>query len=319
MANQRSAGKLGLAILLMLCTTLCFAALDATSKYLSRTYPIPMLVWGRYSFHFLIMMIFLAPSMRWKLVATQYPIAQITRGFMLVGTTGFSMVGFSLMPLAESTALLFVTPLIVVILSHWLLKESITVKHWLAVLAGFGGALLIARPGGALNQQGIVWMTLAAACYSIYQIKTRQLSPTENSWTMLFYTALIGTISMTLSAPIYWGGPTPDWGDAILIASLGAYGGAGHLLMIRAFRYAAASLVSPLLYAQLIWSVLLGMVIYHHTPDLFSLMGMLIIAASSISVAILANQRANQHTDQHANSPTPLKPEAAPEDRDKAC
>jgi drug/metabolite transporter (DMT)-like permease len=113
------------------------------------------------------------------------------------------------------------------------------------VIAGFGGALLIARPGGALNAEGIVWMTLAAACYAIYQIQTRQLSPTENTLTMLFYTALVGTVSMTLAAPLYWGGPTPSWLDAALIASLGIYGGTGHLMLTRAFRYAAASFLSP--------------------------------------------------------------------------
>jgi hypothetical protein len=74
--------------------------------------------------------------------------------------------------------------------------------------------LLIARPGGALNVEGIVWMSLAAACYAIYQIQTRQLSPTENTLTMLFYTALVGTVSMTLAAPLYWGGPTPSLVDA---------------------------------------------------------------------------------------------------------
>ena len=306
-AEAHARRKTGLAVLLMLGATLCFAALDATSKHLSKTYPVPMMVWGRYTFHCLMMVLFLAPSMRWQLIATTRPVAQITRALMLVGTTGFSMVGFSLMPLAESTAFLFVTPLVVVILSHWLLKESITRGHWLAVMAGFGGALMIARPGGALNLEGILWMSLAAACYAIYQIQTRQLSPTENTLTMLFYTALIGTVSMSLGAPLYWGGPTPDWIDAALIASLGVYGGTGHLLLIRAFRYAAASFLSPFLYAQLIWATLLGMVIYNHTPDLFSMAGMVVIAASSISVALLARR------------PSPLKQEAVATDRDKAC
>ncbi|MCX7146800.1 MAG: hypothetical protein NT042_11495, partial [Sulfuritalea sp.] len=54
--------KVGFAVLLMLGATLCFAALDATSKHLSKTYPIPMMVWGRYTFHCLMMVIFLAPS-----------------------------------------------------------------------------------------------------------------------------------------------------------------------------------------------------------------------------------------------------------------
>lgn len=295
--------KVGFAVLLMLGATLCFAALDATSKHLSKTYPIPMMVWGRYTFHCLMMVIFLAPSMRLQLVATSRPIAQITRALLLVGTTGFSMVGFSLMPLAESTAFLFITPLVVVILSHWLLKESITGGHWMAVIAGFCGALLIARPGGALNAQGIFWMSLAAACYAFYQVQTRQLSPTENTVTMLFYTALVGTVSMTLAAPLYWGGPMPDWIDAALIASLGLYGGTGHLMLTRAFRYAAASFLSPFLYAQLIWAMLLGAVFYDHLPDLLSIAGMAVIAASSLSIALMEK----------------LRQASAAKDRDRAC
>ncbi len=297
--------KTGLAILLMLGATLCFAALDATSKHLSATYPIPMMVWGRYTFHCLMMLLFLAPTMRWQLVSTTRPMAQITRAMMLVGTTGFSMMGFSLMPLAESTAFLFVTPLVVVLLSHWLLKEHVTRGHWLAVAAGFGGAMLIARPGGALTTEGIIWMTLAAACYAIYQIQTRQLSPTENTVTMLFYTALIGTVSMTVAAPLYWGGPMPDLIDAALIASLGIYGGTGHLMLTRAFRYSPASFLSPFLYAQLIWAGVLGLVVYRHTPDMLSIAGMAVITASSIAVALLVRP---------APSPAPVAV-----DRDKAC
>ena len=67
--------KVGFAVLLMVGATLCFAALDATSKYLSRTYPIPMMVWGRYAFHCLMMLLFLAPSMRFELIATSRPTA----------------------------------------------------------------------------------------------------------------------------------------------------------------------------------------------------------------------------------------------------
>jgi drug/metabolite transporter (DMT)-like permease len=103
---------------------------------------------------------------------------------------------------------------------------------------------------------------------------------------MLFYTALVGTVSMTLAAPLYWGGPMPDWTDAALIASLGIYGGTGHLLLTRAFRYAAASFLSPFLYAQLIWATLLGGMFYDHLPDLLSIAGMAVIAISSLSIAL---------------------------------
>jgi drug/metabolite transporter (DMT)-like permease len=205
---------------------------------------------------------------------------------MLVGTTGFAMAGISIMPLAESTALLFVTPLIVVILASWLLRESVSAGRWIAVVAGFAGALLIARPGGAMTTQGIILMSLATLCYAIYQVQTRQMSVTENTVTMWFYTALVGTVAMTLAAPLYWGGPMPGPLQALAIASLGIYGGTGHLLMTRAFRHAPASALSPFLYAQLIWATLLGWLFYDQLPDLLSVSGMVVIAASSLSIAL---------------------------------
>ena len=284
-------GRPFIGILLMLGAGLCFAALDATSKHLTQTFPVPMLVWARYTVHLVLMLIFLAPSMRTKLIATQRPVALTARALMLVGTTGFAMAGIAIMPLAESTAFLFITPLIVVILANWLLRESVTAGRWIAIVAGFAGALLIARPGGALSLQGIVLMSLAAACYSIYQVQTRQMSVSENTVTMLFYTALVGTVSMSLAAPLYWGGPVPDWINAALIASLGLYGGTGHLMLTRAFRYANASFLSPFLYAQLIWAMLLGWLFYQHLPDLLSVAGMAVIVGSSLSIAVAERMR----------------------------
>ncbi|MBK8119639.1 MAG: DMT family transporter [Sulfuritalea sp.] len=273
-------------ILLMLGAGLCFAALDATSKHLTQTFPVPMLVWARYTVHLLLMLVFLGPSMRAKLIDTQRPLALTARALMLVGTTGFAMAGIAIMPLAESTAFLFITPLIVVILASWLLRESVTPGRWIAIVVGFAGALLIARPGGALSLQGIVLMSLAAACYSIYQVQTRQMSLSENTVTMLFYTALVGTVSMSLAAPLYWGGPMPNAWQGLAIASLGIYGGTGHLLMTRAFRHAEASTLSPFLYAQLIWATLLGWLFYDHLPDPLSVAGMAVIAGSSLSIAL---------------------------------
>ena len=73
--------------------------------------------------------------------------------------------------------------------------------------------------------------------------------------------------------------------DAVLIASLGLYGGTGHLMLTRAFRYAPASFLSPFLYVQLIWAMLLGWLFFGHLPDLLSLAGMAVIVGSSLSIA----------------------------------
>lgn len=273
-------------ILLMLGAVFCFAALDATSKRMAQTFPVPLLVWARYSVHFLLMLAFLGPSMRLKLVTTAHPRRQIIRGLTLVGTSLFGMTGFAILPLAEATALLFVAPLIVVILARFLLHENITAGRWLAVVAGFAGALLIARPGGALSFTGVIFMALAAICYAFYQVQTRRLSATENTLTMLFYTALIGTLSMTLVAPFYWGGPRPDVVQSLQIVSMGILGGTGHLLLTRAFHHAPASMLSPVIYVQIIWATLFGWVFHAHLPDGLSVIGIGVIAGSSLFIAL---------------------------------
>lgn len=273
--------------LLMLAAVLCFALLDATAKHLSQKFPVPMLVWARYTFHLLLMLVFLAPSLRWKLVATQRPWLQTVRALMLVCVTGFAMAAFRLLPLAETTALLFITPLLVALLAGPFLRERVTWRHWAASLAGFAGALLIARPGGgASDLTGVLFVLAAALCYSIYQIQTRQLSPTENTLTMLFYTALVGTITMTLATPLYWSGPWPDGIEAAWIAALGIFGGTGHFLLISAFRHAPAITLSPLLYVQLVWAAALGWLLFGDWPDAISLLGMALIVGSSLSLVL---------------------------------
>ena len=273
-------------VMLMLAALVCFALLDATSKHLSQIYSVPLLVWARYTLHCLMMVIVLAPSMRMKLIATQKPLTQVVRGTLLVAVTGFAMAAFRIMPLAEATALLFVAPLFVVMLSGPLLGERAGSLRWLAVSAGFGGTLLIAKPGGDLPIVGIALALTAAACYSLYQILTRRLSATESTITMLFYTALMGTAVMTLGLPWYWRGPIPGALDALMIASLGFFGGFGHLLLIRAFRHAPASTLSTFQYTQLIWATLFGWGFYHQLPDALAILGMLIVAGSGLMVAL---------------------------------
>ena len=278
-------------IALMVAALFLFASLDATSKHLSQTYAVPLLVWARYTLHCLMMVIFLAPSMRWKLVATGRPWRQAVRGVLLVGVTGFAMAAFRIMPLAEATALLFITPLFVALLAGPMLGEQVGRLRWLAVAIGFAGTLLIARPGSDLSVPGVALCLAAAGCYALYQIQTRILSPGESSVTMLFYTALIGTLVMSLGLPWFWSGPWPTATDALLIASLGLYGGVGHFLLIHAFRDTTASTLSTVQYVQLIWATLLGWIFYDQLPDALSGIGMAIVAGSGLAVTLAERRR----------------------------
>ncbi len=274
------------AAVLMLAALLLFALLDATSKHLSQTFNVPLLVWARYAVHLLLMTAFLGPTHGLRLVRTDRPLAQVLRALLLVAVTGFAMAAFRIMPLAETTALIFVTPLIVALLAGPFLGERVGPLRWLAAFAGFGGVLLIARPGGALSLEGVTYTTIAAVCYALYQIQTRRMAATEQPVTMVFYTALAGTGAMSLALPWIWYGPAPGIVEVVMICSLALYGGTGHYLLTHAFRCAPASTLAPLLYAQLVWAALLGWLIYGQWPDGTSILGMLVIVGSGIAVAL---------------------------------
>jgi drug/metabolite transporter (DMT)-like permease len=272
-------------VALMVAAVLCFALLDATSKHLSQTFNVPLLVWARYTVHCLLMIAILGPSHGTRLVATSQPLAQIGRALLLVAVTGFAMAAFRVMPLAETTAMIFVTPLIVALLAGPFLGEHVGVPRWLAALVGFGGTLLIARPGGTLPVEGIAYTLIAAVCYAFYQIQTRKMAATEKPVTMVFYTALVGTTAMSLALPWIWHGPAPSVIETAMIASLALYGGTGHFLLTHAFRHAPASTLAPFLYAQLIWAALLGWLFYDQWPDALSIAGMTTIVAGGVAVA----------------------------------
>lgn len=280
-------------MLLLLGSLFFFAALDATAKHLAQTYSVPFLVWARYTVHCLLMLAVLGPRQRWRLVATRRPLLQVVRGLMLVGCTGFGIAALSRMPLAETTAVAFTAPLIVALLAGPWLGERLTAGRWLAILAGFGGVLLIARPGSAVTVDGATLALLAASFYAVYQILTRQLAATEPTVTLVFYSALVGTLGTTLLQPwsVLPATPLPTI-DRAMIAALGILGGSGHYLLTRAFRHAPASVLSPFIYVQLIWATLLGALVFGHWPGSFSFLGMAIIVGSGLWLALAARRGA---------------------------
>lgn len=273
-------------VLLFLAALFLFAALDATAKYLNAYFAVPLLVWARYLVHFVIMLVAMAPGMGREIIVTRRPWLMSFRALMLVGVTLLGQLALKTLPLAETTALVFITPLLVALLAGPMLGEQVRRKTWLATFAGFVGVLLIARPGGALVGPGVAYALAAALCYAIYQILTRKLAATEHPNRLLFYTALIGTLAMSLTLPAYWDSQIPTLPQGLLIISLGLYGGIGHFMLIRALREAPASTLSPLLYVQLIWATLLGWWVFDQFPDMLAVVGMLIIGASGLSLAI---------------------------------
>ena len=281
MNNKKSQGTL-----FFLTALFIFALSDTTAKYMSAFFAVPLLAWARYFTQLIFMLVVTAPGMGRAIVHTGHPWLMILRGLMQVISTVLVLLAFQRLPLAETTAFVFINPLLVALLAGPLLGEKLHLRTWLATLAGFAGVLLIVRPGGAMHGVGVAYALGAALCYAVYQILTRKLAASEPPMRQLFYIALVGSVCLSCALPFFWTGILPSPGHALLILSLGFYGGAGHFLLIRAFHEAPASSLSPMLYFQLVWAMLLGWIVFGQLPDLLSVVGMLVIGASGLSLAL---------------------------------
>lgn len=273
-------------VLFLLVATLLFALHDATSKHLIALFSVPLLVWARYLIYIVIMLVGVVPRMGREIIVTRHPLLMITRALMLVGVSVCFQNALKSLPLAEATALTFITPMIVSLAAGPLLKEKVSLTIWLATLSGFIGVLLIARPGGGLNAVGVIYALATALCYAAYQILTRKLTSSEPAMRQVFYTALAGAIVMSLFVPSYWTGVIPTPGQSLLIISLGLTAGIGQFLLIHAFRSTPASTISPLLYSQLVWAMLFGWIVFDQLPDLLTTVGMLVIGGSCLIIAL---------------------------------
>jgi drug/metabolite transporter (DMT)-like permease len=271
-------------ILLIMAAVSTFAVLDTMAKYLSRTYPVPLIVWMRYATHLLVMLAILGPRLGRGLVATRRPGLQVTRGIALAASSLLFFSALAFMPIAEASAITFLAPLLVTAMSAYFLGERVRRSAWAALGAGFVGVLFIVRPGGAVFTPAALLPLATAACFATYQLLTRRLAGVDSTIPTLFIGALVGTAVVSLLLPFYWALPQSAF-HALLFLMLGVLGAAGHFVLIRAFENAPPGVLAPFVYTQLLTVLVLGFLVFGEFPDRWSLVGMAIIVLSGAWIA----------------------------------
>ena len=268
-------------MMMILVAVAMFVVMDSISKYLTRFYPVSMVVWARYLFHTLLVVFALGPRLKLDLVRTTRPATQFMRGLLLVASSLFFVSAVKVLPLAECTAITFLNPLLVTVLAVVFLKEKVELARWIAVLSGFVGVLIIIRPGSGI----FTWASLlplgTVASFSSYQILTRRLAGTESPYTSIFYAGLVGAVLLSTSIHSVWVAPQSVMHAAMLML-VGIIGGLSHLILIKAYDYAPASRLAPFSYTQLVWVTVVGYFAFGDFPDFWSLIGIAILMASGI-------------------------------------
>jgi drug/metabolite transporter (DMT)-like permease len=271
-------------VLMVLIAVIFFTATDSLAKYLTRFYPVSLIVWWRFASHLLIVVVLLGPRYGSKLIRTKRPAEQVLRGLLLLLGSVFFISALKFIPLAEATAISYLTPLLVTLMSVFFLKEKVELARWIALLCSFAAVLIVIRPGSGV----FVWAALLpianATTFAVYQLVTRRLANLESPYTSIFYAGLVGTVLFSAVLPDVWVWPQ-TWGHALAFASLGLFAALGHLILIKAYTYASAARLAPFSYTQLIWVSIVGFIVFGDFPDVWSLLGMAIIIASGIYTA----------------------------------
>lgn len=273
-------------ILLTCAAAFVFASLDSLSKLLTASNGVLMIVWVRYLAQSLLLAAWTLPRQGLGVLRVNCPGLQLLRGLALLGISLFLLSALRFLPVGETTAVHFLSPLLVILLAIPLLGERASLAQGLLVGVGFLGVLIIVRPGGGLLTPAMLLPVGSATCYALFQLLTRRIGSRDSATATNLVSGLIGVGGLSLLLPWFWTG-LPAWPQLAGMASLGAIAVGGHMLMTLAFRHGSPVALAPFSYLQLPFAVLYGLLLFDHAPDAGALLGMGVIALSGLGCAWL--------------------------------
>ena len=269
-------------IILILLTYLSFGILDTIQKTAVQYHSVFVLLFVKYTFC-LIFSFFIAKKNNVKnyYLSNNYKI-QITRCILSVCEACFFVLSFRYLALADAHTIGSLSPVLVVFFSYLILREKINLATWVAIGISFFGVILIMRPGLTIFNPYLVIPLLAAFFYSLFQIATRLNAQYDDNETMLFYNGLIGVIITSILSIFFWQ-PLHSF-SFIFFIFLGFFFCAGLFLQIKALSITPASVLAPYNYTIIVWAILFGLVVYKEIPDIFTIIGAIIIVASGVFI-----------------------------------
>ena len=199
-------------------------------------------------------------------------------------TTGVSVFyAFSVLPLAQTYAILFATPLLITLLSVPILGERVGWRRGAAVLVGLAGVLVVLRPGqGTELGLGHLAALVAAMGGATASIIVRKIGAEERNVVLLLYPMMANLVVMGAALPfVYRPMPLADLGALAAMAALALV---ASLCVIAAYKRAPAFQIAPMQYSQIIWAILFGAVFFAEAVDLFTILGATIIIGSGIFI-----------------------------------
>ena len=173
-------------IALVISAVACFATLDTTTKFITTGVPLLMALWFRFSFQAVVTTAFVLPQRGLAAFRTQHPRFQLVRGLLLASSSMLAFMSLKHTPVAEFTAIVSLTPLVITVLAAVKLKEKVSPLRWALVVGGFLGTLVIIRPHSEDFNLALLLPLALVGTSTAFQLITSTMARTEDPVTMHF-------------------------------------------------------------------------------------------------------------------------------------
>jgi drug/metabolite transporter (DMT)-like permease len=272
--------RVPLAILYMIAATILFAGSSALSKWLVGFYPIGEVLFVRAASALVGTSLVVLPYAGLSVFRTTRLRDHILRGVSQSCSQAFLMIAFSLMPLASAIAINFSSPLFATVAAIVVLKETVGMVRWAALIVGFLGVLLVTSPGADTFQAGSLFALANAVLFGTVTVGVRGMTATESTETLTMYQMAMLTAVFALAMPLGFAMPNAEDAFALVVNGLG--NAIGQYLWTRALHLAPASAVAPFNYFSLVWAIVLGFLVWGDVPSGPLLIGSAIVVASGM-------------------------------------
>ena len=260
---------------------LLFSLLDGSAKWLVGSMPVIMVVWLRFVMHALFGGVVLFPLKGAALVRTRHLRWHMLRALMFMAMTGINFWALQYLQLTVIASIIFSVPIMIALASAMLLDETLDAGRWIAIVAGFGGVLVIIRPWGAEFHPAMLAAVVNAILYAAFLLMTRRLAAYDSPETIQYLPAVGAAIGLAPFALAAWQSPS-GWLEWTVACLLGVLGGVGHYLLALAHRYAPSSVIAPFLYQQVIYVAVFGYLVFGDVPSPGLWAGAAIVIASGL-------------------------------------
>lgn len=278
------------AILTMVAAMAFISTQDTLAKKLMLTLAPVLILWTRYAVQSVLVglsiwrrgspQLFRSAQRRW----------QLARAALVIMASLLGYGALQRIPVAEFTAFYCLVPLAVTVIARFVMKEPVSGWGWVCLVGGLAGALLIVRPGAAIDPLGATLALIGVVCYTAFQTLTSYLARQDSPLTIQWYTSLLGFAVMSALVPMVW--PSSISGqDLVLLVVVAAAGSYGQYFMVLAYSKAPASVISPYLYSAIGFSALGGWLVFDHLPDPLAVLGMGMIVGFGLLSGFLATRR----------------------------